>query len=85
MSFPGPYRETKRDLEIDSEDESIRKPSRYQQESKAETMNAAQIEAVIQAALNNHEMRLRAEFANQITAVKQQLQSLRIEAPEVES
>jgi len=48
-------------------------------------MNAAQIEAVIQAALNNHEMRLRAEFANQITAVKQQLQSLRIEAPEVES
>jgi len=48
-------------------------------------MNAAQIEAVIQAALANQEQRLRAEFAGQINAVNQQLQSLRIEAPEVES
>jgi len=55
-----------------------------QGKNKAESMNAAQIEAVIQAALNNQEMRLRAEFANQISAVKQQPESLRIEAPEVE-
>jgi len=87
MSFPGPYRETQKRLDSDSEEELIRsyQPARAQQENNAETMNAAQIEAVIQAALASQEQRLRAEFAGQINAVNQQLQSLRIEAPEVES
>lgn len=90
MSFPGPYRETKRELDSDSEEELIRDTSRYQparaqQINNADTMNASQIEALIHAALASKEQRLRAEFAGQINAVNQQLQSLRIEAPEVES
>jgi len=54
-------------------------------EEDKDIMNAASIEALVQAALGQQEQRLRAEFQNQISAVNQQLQSLRVEAPEVET
>jgi len=64
-------------------------PQGYQppqvQEEDVDTMNAASIEALVQAALAQQEQRLIAEFQNQISAVNQQLQSLRVEAPEVET
>jgi len=69
-----PYRKTKIDFKSDIEEELVREPRGYQParaqaEKNTHTMNAAQIEALIQAALTNQELRLRAEFAGQISAV----------------
>jgi len=89
MSFQGPYREVKREIESESDEEWDQVPQGYQppqvQEEGIEIMNAASIEALVQAALAQQKQRLRAEFQNQISPVNQQLQSLRVEAPEVET
>jgi len=80
MSFPGPYRKTKREWESDSEEEFVRETLRN---PVALTENNTY--TIIQAALSNQEQRLKAEFAGQINLVNQQIKNLRVEAPEVES
>jgi len=89
MSFQGPYREVKREIESESEEEWDQVPQGYQplqvHEEDIGIMNAASIEALVQAALAQQEQKLRAKFQNQISAVNQQLKSLRVEAQEVET
>jgi len=87
MSFEGPYREFKREIESESKEEWDQVLQGYQppqvQEEDIDIMNAASIEALVRAKLPQQEQRLRAEFQNQISAANQQVQSLRGEAPEV--
>jgi len=77
MSFQSPHREVKREIKSETEEEWDQVPQGYQppqvQEEDKDIMNAASIEALVQAALAQQEQRLRAEFQNQISAVNQQL------------
>lgn len=81
MSFPGPYREIKREYISDEHWES---KSEASLEDTAD-MDKEQIQTLISQALAQQEVRLREEFDARLNSVNQRVNSLRLEASQVEA
>lgn len=81
MSLPGPYREIKREYFSDEDWDSNSEASL---ENTAD-MNPEQIQTLISQALAQQEVRLREEFDARLNSVNQRVNSLRLEAPQVEA
>lgn len=81
MSWSNTYREVK--VEYDSEDSWCSEPENQECQVDS-TMNADQIQSLVQAAVAQALAQQQVSFQAQLTAVQEQITSLRVDAPQVE-